>query len=116
MEIGKRIKELRVENGLKQKELAKAVHIAANTLSQFEAGKSNPSYDVLVALADYFEVSTDYLLGRSDDFGNVTVQAERTRAFPSAEEQTLLSAYRKTSNAGKMRILAYAEAIRDLEK
>ena len=39
METGKKIKELRIENGLKQKDLAQAVHIAANTLSQFEAGK-----------------------------------------------------------------------------
>ena len=50
METGKKIRELRIENGLKQKDLAQAVHIAANTLSQFEAGKANPSYDVLIAL------------------------------------------------------------------
>ena len=87
METGKKIRELRIENGLKQKDLAQAVHIAANTLSQFEAGKANPSYDVLIALADYFEVSADYLLGRADDFGNVTVRAEDTFAFPTAEER-----------------------------
>ena len=40
METGKKIRELRIENGLKQKDLAQAVHIAANTLSQFEAGKA----------------------------------------------------------------------------
>lgn len=116
MEMGKKIRELRIENGLKQKDLAQAVHIAANTLSQFEAGKANPSYDVLIALADYFEVSADYLLGRADDFGNVTVRAEDTFAFPTAEERELLSAYRKASANGKLRIRAYADAICDLGK
>lgn len=54
MEIGTRIKELRVEYRLKQKELAAKIHIAANTLSQFETGKANPGYDVLITLADFF--------------------------------------------------------------
>ena len=43
MEIGTKIKELRVEYRLKQKELAAKIHIAANTLSQFETGKANPA-------------------------------------------------------------------------
>ena len=54
MEIGTKIKELRVEYRLKQKELAAKIHIAANTLSQFETGKANPGYDVLITLADFF--------------------------------------------------------------
>lgn len=54
MEIGTRIRELRTKNGLKQKEPAEKIHVAANTLSQFETGKANPGYDVLITLADFF--------------------------------------------------------------
>ena len=54
MEIWTRIRELRTKNGLKQKEPAEKIHIAANTLSQFETGKANPGYDVLITLADFF--------------------------------------------------------------
>ncbi|MDD6995733.1 MAG: helix-turn-helix transcriptional regulator [Candidatus Borkfalkiaceae bacterium] len=116
MEIGKRIRELRQEHNLRQKQLAKSINVAANTLSQFESGKANPGYEVLIALADYFEVSTDYLLGRADDFGNVSVRAERTADFPTAEEKKLLVVYRTASEKGKIRIKAYADAVVDLER
>lgn len=68
MEIWTRIRELRTKNGLKQKEPAEKIHVAANTLSQFETGKANPGYDVLITLADFFEVSVDYLPGRADEY------------------------------------------------
>ena len=116
MEIGKRIRELRQEHGLRQNQLAKSVNVAANTLSQFESGKANPGYETLIAIADYFEVTTDYLLGRADDFGKVTVMAEKTSAFPDSDEKELLSSYRKVGAIGKARIKAYAEAVADVEK
>ena len=94
MFTGVKIRELRLEKGLLQKELAEKIHIASNTLSQFESGKANPSYDVLIALADFFEVSTDYLLGREDDFGNVTVYKADTL---SEEEQKIIDALRKSA-------------------
>ena len=91
MLLGKRIRELRQEHGLRQNQLAKSVNVAANTLSQFESGKANPGYEALIAIADYFEVTTDYLLGRADDFGKVTVMAEKTSGFPDSDEKELLS-------------------------
>ncbi len=109
MEIGTRIRQLRTENGLKQKELAEKIHVAANTLSQFETGKANPGYDVLIALADFFEVSADYLLGRADETGNVKILPDRTGVYPSFDEAELLSLYRRADETGKARIKAYAE-------
>ena len=116
MEIGFKIKELRTEYGVKQKELAKKIHIAANTLSQFETGKANPGYDVLIALADFFEVSGDYLLGRADEAGNVKILPDKTGAYPSADEAELLSFYRKADAAGKIKIKAYAEGCADMKR
>ena len=109
MEIGSKIKELRTEYGLKQKELAAKIHIAANTLSQFETCRANPSYDILIALADFFEVSVDYLLGRADEAGNVKILPDKTGVYPSADEAELLALYRKTDEIDKARIKAYAE-------
>jgi len=63
----KRIKELRKQNKITQKELAKLFHIANSTLSYWEKGKFDPNKKQIIELADYFNVSTDYLLGRTDD-------------------------------------------------
>ena len=109
MFIGKKIRELRVENSLTQKELALKIHVAANTLCQFENGKANPSYDVLLAIANLFEVSTDYLLGRSDDFGNITIQKEKSAESISAEEKALLQTYRALNAKNRMHVAAYAQ-------
>lgn len=62
-----RIKQLREKKEVSQSELASNVGIARNTLSQYETGKRQPDYNTLLKFADYFGVSTDYLLGRTDD-------------------------------------------------
>lgn len=64
--IGKRIKLLRTENNLTQLEFAKILNIANSTLSQYEAGNRVPSDDIKKKIADFFNVSMDYLLGRTD--------------------------------------------------
>ena len=66
IDIGSKLKELRTEKGLKQIDVSKSINIARNTLSQFENCIARPSYEVLVLLADFFDVSTDYLLGREE--------------------------------------------------
>lgn len=58
-----RIKELRELKGIQQKELALELNIPPNTLSQYENGKREPNFDVLKTIAEYFNVTTDYLLG-----------------------------------------------------
>lgn len=107
MVLGEKIRELRLEHELLQRELAKNIHIASNTLSQFESGKAKPSYEVLIALADFFEVSVDYLLGREDDFGNVTVQTAGAQL--TTDEEKLLATYRKLTEKNKMHVSAYAQ-------
>lgn len=64
--VGKRIKQLRIENGLSQKELAERVGVAQNTLAQYEKGTSRTSLDVLVRLAVELETTTDFILGLAD--------------------------------------------------
>jgi transcriptional regulator with XRE-family HTH domain len=64
--FGQRVKELRKDLRLSQKELSEALHIAQTTISEWERDNKKPSIDTLEILADFFRVSTDYLLGRTD--------------------------------------------------
>jgi len=62
-ELGKKIKELRIQCGLTQKQLATKIGVATNTVSQYESGKYKTSIDVLANLAVELDTTTDYLLG-----------------------------------------------------
>ena len=62
--FGARLKELRKRNNLTQKELAEQIGIKQNSYSDWENGKTEPSFENLIKLADLFEVSLDCLLGR----------------------------------------------------
>lgn len=66
MELLHRIKELRIEAQLTQKELAQLLNVSQNTYSQYENGKRQISLDILIQLAVYYEVSTDYILNITD--------------------------------------------------
>lgn len=61
--IGNRIKGLREEKRMSQLELAKALNISNTTLSQYENGLRTPSDEIKIKIANYFNVSVDYLLG-----------------------------------------------------
>ena len=61
-----RLRDLREDSDLKQKELADYLHIKQNTYSQYENGQRQLPVDVLIKLAKYYKVSTDYILGLTD--------------------------------------------------
>lgn len=67
MNYGARIKALIDDNDIKQKRLAAALNLTESTLSNYITGRTNIPPDVLVAIADYFSVTVDYLLGHSDN-------------------------------------------------
>lgn len=62
-----KLKELREKKGLLQKDVANYLKIARNTYSQYEIGAREPDIITLISLADFFDVSVDYLIGRVDD-------------------------------------------------
>lgn len=64
--ISERIKSIRVSKGFTQKQVADAIGVTEVSLQRFEYGSSRPSLDTLIALADFYNVSLDYLVGRSD--------------------------------------------------
>lgn len=65
-EFGQRLRELRQERGLKQREMADVLKMTLRNYQRVEHGEINIPTLTLCALADYFEVTTEYLLGRSD--------------------------------------------------
>ena len=59
------IRNLRIDGGYTQKEIGEYLGISQNTYSQYEIGVLRYPVDVIVKLADFYNVSTDYLLGRT---------------------------------------------------
>lgn len=64
--LGKTIRELRESLKISQKELAERIGISNVVLSRYELDDRKPDYDTLEKIADFFNVTTDYLIGRSD--------------------------------------------------
>jgi transcriptional regulator with XRE-family HTH domain len=65
--LGERLVELRKEKKLTQEDIAKKLHLTRSTYAQYEVDRRVPEYATLQKLADYFNVSIDYLVGRSND-------------------------------------------------
>ena len=62
----KRLKELRLEKKLYQKDVASAIGIDRTTYVKYELGQSEPNHEILQRIADFFDVSIDYLMCRTD--------------------------------------------------
>lgn len=60
-----RLKDLREDNELTQNKLAEYLHVRQNTYSQYENGQRQVPLDILIKLADYYNVTLDYLVGRT---------------------------------------------------
>lgn len=65
--IKERLKKLREDEGIYQKDLADKLHITRATIASYETGKSLPSLDVVLKYANFFDCSTDYILGRTKE-------------------------------------------------
>ena len=65
-DFAKRLRIIRKKKGLTQKQLAVEVGASERGIQSYEIGERNPALDQLIALADYFDVSIDYLVGRTD--------------------------------------------------
>ena len=65
--FGERLASLRNSRAVSQQALADVLGVGKSAVSMMESGNRAASADVLIALADYFDVSLDYLCGRSDD-------------------------------------------------
>lgn len=65
--ISERLQSLKRQKGVMQKDIASSIGLSIRGYQRYEKGERNPTADILIKLADYFDVSIDYLVGRSDD-------------------------------------------------
>ena len=98
MDFSENLKYLRNSTQYTQKQLADYLGLSANTICDWEKGRSEPSIATIRKLAAFFDVPADYLLGLEDDFGARTA----TTAAPmgesmTSEERELLTNFRELS-------------------
>lgn len=105
-----RLKELRTEKNLTQEEVAKEIGTSQTNIGRWEKGLNEPSSSFVVKLANFFEVSTDYLLDRSDDFGNVTVTTASSSAVLTPDEQEILETYRNLPPHRRKTFMLFVES------
>lgn len=67
MKINERIREIRIKNKITQREFAKKINVAEATQQRFEYGTVKPSLDTVILIAKEFNVSIDYLVGRTEN-------------------------------------------------
>ena len=101
MTTGKRISNLRELRNVLQKDLAKAIHVDPVVLNRIEKGKRSARDEEIKAIADYFDVSADYLLGRENS---------KTSAL-SDDETTMLSVFDTLSAEGKKLLMAILSSL-----
>lgn len=107
-----RIKELRLERNLTQSEVAKAIGTSQRNIGRWENGENEPAAVYVKALAEFFGVRADYLLGLEDDFGVRVDDKEKKPDTLSAEERRLLEGYREINAAGKKLVMQTVETLR----
>lgn len=109
MTINQTILELRKEKGLSQKVVADAVGISQSTIAKIEINRNEATASTIRKLADFFGVSADYLLGRSDDLGGIAVSP--TAPALSEEERQLLALFGQMTHVQRVKVLAYSEGL-----
>ena len=96
--MNNRLAQLREEKNLSQAQVGKIINAAQNTVSQWEKGNRGISSEVLIQLADFYRVSIDYLLGRTE---NRTALQENIQSDTTNKELALIKKYRALDEHGK---------------
>lgn len=108
-----RLKELRIERNLTQSDLASFLGLNQTAIGKYERSELEPNLQNLEKIADFFECSVDYLIGRSDDFGNVTVQSSGSNL--TQEEKEILRLYRSINREFQHMAIGYLRKLGELE-
>lgn len=112
-EIKEKLRALRLDAGYTQKEMAQKIKSTDKNIWAYEKGLATPPAEIIVAYAEAFNVSTDYLLGLEDDFGVRVDDKGKKPDTLSAEERRLLEGYREINAAGKKLVMQTVETLRN---
>ena len=102
-----RLKDLRTIKGVTQKEVAKRIGVSPQSYGYYENEINKPDPEILIKLADYFECTIDYLVGRENDFGIVQSSAPSLTTF----ESEMLSLFRKLNTQDQNKAIGYLYAL-----
>ena len=105
-----RIKELRLEKNLTQRQLADVLKLNQTAVGKYERAELEPNIKTLLQLSAFFNVSVDYLIGNSDDFGNIVINSPAAPVL-TEEEKRLLTAFRKLVPNMRAYMLANVEML-----
>ena len=108
-----RLRELRCSRRLSQQELADLLKISKSSINMYERGEREPKLDTLEAIADFFNVDMDYLMGITSDIKTFEVLPQNQF---SPDEEKLLNAYRSFNAEGQERLLQYALDMAQLDR
>lgn len=97
-----RLKQLRTENNMSQRTLAKKINVSQKAIDLWEKEITEPKSSIIILLSNVFECSADYLLGRGDDFGTVNVMRDL-----SDEEKQILSDFSKLGKKQRGELESY---------
>lgn len=114
-DFANRLKALRKSFGLTQNELAQKIKITRSRLGMYEAGQREPDYETLEVIADFFNVDTDYLLGRTD---KTTVILREDFPAPADDERfikRITHVLQMLSDAGKTQVEDFANSVLKVE-
>jgi len=118
--IGQRIRQLRKENNITQEELGKMYGLAKSTVSLYESGRSNPDDEIKQKIADHFNVSIDWLLGRTDERRTadeiIAEYKEKELEFEELFEKfSIYFKGRKLTEKDKKSIISFLQMLRERE-
>ena len=118
MSFGNTLLALRKDNFLTAKELSKKLNVSINLIYEWEKGRCEPSFDCLIKLADFFDVSVDYLMGREGDIKGYEPAKNRIGATEplSGEEAELLQDFRQLGVFARSSILIQVKALAEKAK
>ncbi len=111
MTIGELLRQLRQSNGLTQEELAKNLGIGQATVACYENGLREPHIVNLIAYADFFDCTVDFLIGRTNECGSPSFPANNKRTILKEEELKLIQKYRSLNKNGQMKLNGYLDAL-----
>ena len=113
-----RLKELRARDGITQEQLAEAIGVERSSIGKYEGAQAIiPSVDVLKSLADYFDVTTDFLLGRSRAYEPAPQSRSGALTFAEPADDYALSAFSRREFEGLTKaeidkLAVYAEGLK----
>ncbi len=93
------LKYLRTTHNLNQVEFSKVIGVSRSTIGMYETGKREPDFETLEVIADYFNVSMDYLLGKTDN-NSLSVNNNNSIESNEVEEEYLLASRSKDGKRG----------------